>query len=168
MSMNRDTTEQDDLNSYEVLAIAVQVERAGAEFYRKAAELFPDSNGGGLFAMLLQWEQAHIATFTRMRDEIAQKSWQRGTYDPIRVSIPEAQMMAGLAVFGIRCDPSVEFTGKETREEVLQKAIKKEKDAVVFYTGLKASVFDPDDRATVDDVIKEEMHHIRVLNQALE
>ncbi len=167
MSTNDETTEQDDLNSYEVLAIAVQIERNGAEFYRKAAALFPEANVRGLFDMLLQWEQAHIATFTEMRDEIAKKSWERGTYDPMRVSIPAAQMKAGLAVFGIHPGSSDELTGGETREEVLRIAIGKEKDAVVFYTGLKRFVYEPDDQATVDEVIKEEMHHIRILNQAL-
>jgi rubrerythrin len=167
MSMNDETKEQDELNSYEVLAIAVQLERTGAEFYRKAAALFSDAKVRALFEMLLQWEQAHIATFTRMRDEIAKKSWERGTYDPTRVSIPESQMMAGLAVFGIHPGSSDELTGRETREQVLRTAIDKEKDAVVFYTGLKRLVYDPDDQATVDDVIKEEMHHVRILNQAL-
>jgi len=82
--------------------------------------------------------------------------------------MPDSRMLAGLAVFGIHPDPREHLTGRETREEVLRVAINKEKDAVVFYTGLKGFVSDPDDRATVDEVIHEEMHHVRVLSQALE
>ncbi len=162
------TTEQNDLNSYEILAIAVQVERNGVEFYRKAAGLFHESPAGELFSKLLQWERSHVDTFSKMLDEIATQTWQRGTYSPDRVLIPESKMLAGLAVFGVHPDPSEQLTGKETREDVLRVAIKKEKDAVVFYTGLKRFVMDPDDQATVDEVICEEMHHVRVLNQALE
>jgi len=59
-------------------------------------------------------------------------------------------------------------SGKQTREQILRVVINKEKDAVVFYTGLKGFVSDPDDLEAVEDVIREEMHHVRVLSQALE
>jgi rubrerythrin len=168
MRLQEEALEQIDLNAYEVLAIAVQVERNGIEFYRKAAGLFHESPAGELFNQLLQWEEAHADSFSKMMDESASRSWQRGTYSPHRVIIPESKILAGLAVFGIQPDPREHFTGKETREEVLRVAINKEKDAVVFYTGLKGFVSDPDDQATLDEVIREEMHHVRVLSQALE
>jgi rubrerythrin len=165
--MDQEITEENELSSFDVLAIAVQVERNGIEFYRKAAALFADNSAGGLFNKLLQWEQTHVATFSRMRDDIAEKSWKRGTYRPDCVSIPQEQLLAGLAVFGVHPNPVEEFTGRETREEVLRAAIQKEKDAVVFYTGLKDLVFDPDEQSVVDDIIKEEVQHIRILSQAL-
>jgi rubrerythrin len=168
MKLKEQALEQVDLNSYEVLAIAVQVERNGIEFYRKSARLFHGSAVGGLFQQLLEWEQAHADSFSRMMEEASNRSWQKGTYSPHRVAMPDSLMLAGLAVFGIHPDPREHFTGNETREEVLRVAISKEKDSVVFYTGLKGFVSDPDDQATVDEVIHEEMHHVRVLSQALE
>jgi len=168
MRLHEEALETTDLNSYEVLAIAVQVERNGIEFYRKAAELFQGSPMGGLLQQLLEWEQAHVDSFAEMLDLDADRAWKRGTYSPHRVTMPDSRVLAGLAVFGIHPDPRADFTGTETREEVLKVAINKEKDAVVFYTGLKAFVSDPDDQATVDKVIHEEMHHVRILSQALE
>jgi len=168
MRLQIESLEQMDLNSYEVLAIAVQVEHNGVEFYRRASGLFHDNPVGALFSKLLQWEQSHADTFSQMMDEADTRTWQRGDYAPHQVTMPESRMLAGLAVFGIHPDPREDFTGKETREQVLRVAICKEKDAVVFYTGLKGFVSDPDDLEAVDHVIREEMHHIRVLSQALE
>jgi rubrerythrin len=168
VKMNKETAELNELNSYEVLSIAVQVERKGVEFYLNAAQVFNGSELSGLFEKLVQWEQAHIDSFIKMRDKHTQESWDKGAYNPVRVNIPKSRMMAGLSVFGISSDLDRKFTGNETREEVLKVAIKNEKDAVVFYTGLKAFVVDSGDLVTVDEIIKEEMHHVRVLSQALE
>lgn len=168
MTLQEEAPKTTNLNSYEILSIAAQVERNGVAFYRRAAALFQGNPVGGLFQQLLDWEQAHADSFSQMIEDAAQRNWQSGTYSPQRVNIPDSRMLAGLAVFGIHPDPNEDFTGEESREEVLKVAIKKEKDAVVFYTGLKAFVTDPDDQATVDEVIQEEMHHVRVLSQALE
>jgi rubrerythrin len=75
--------------------------------------------------------------------------------------------MAGLAVFGIKPDPSEELTGKESIVDVLEKAIIKEKDSIVYYTGLKDFVLAQADKDKIDDIIREELRHIRILSQSL-
>ena len=47
-------------------------------------------------------------------------------------------------------------------------ALQKEKDSIVYDTGLKGFVPAEVGEDKIDDVIAEEMHHIRILNQSLE
>jgi len=159
--------EEKDLNIFDVLQIAIQVERNGVEFYHEAAGLLTDPDLRGLFKKLATWEKKHIEAFTAMRDRAVERDVDKRAdkLGQVDVSVPE--MMAGLAVFGIHPDPSHELKGHTTREKALSIAVRKEKDAVVFYTGLKDFVPGIDDRAQVDDIIAEEMEHVCVLQQAL-
>ena len=77
-------------------------------------------------------------------------------------------MMAGLAVFGIQPDPRPHLTGKVTCRDILAFALKQEKDSVTFYTGLKDFVPVLEDREVIDRVLQEELHHLRLLTEALE
>jgi len=52
-------------------------------------------------------------------------------------------------------------------EEVLQIAIGKEKDSVVFYVGMKEMVPEKFGKNRIGDIIKEEMSHIRLLSEEL-
>jgi rubrerythrin len=73
-----------------------------------------------------------------------------------------------LAVFGIKQDPCDEFSGRQNISEIIGIAIEKEKDSIVYYTGLMDFVPDQKNKSVIDDIIKEEMRHIRILKQSLE
>ena len=158
----------DQLDAFEVLLIAVRIEQNGAQYYRAAAQMVDDPKASSLLGQLAQWEQRHIQVFSDMRDRLSRQGWERGTFEPRRMEVSDAQMMAGLAVFGIRPQPSAELTGKETRRDILSYALKKEKDTVTFYEGLKDFVFMPEDQDVIDQVLEEERHHVRLLATALE
>lgn len=71
-------------------------------------------------------------------------------------------------MFGIRPEPSDELSGRENIVEVLRMAIDKEKDSIVYYMGLKDFVSVKAGLDKINDIIGEEMRHIRILNQSLE
>jgi rubrerythrin len=158
-----------NLTIHDVLEIAQQIERNGAAFYRKAAKSVTQDKTRRLFAELAQQELEHESVFANMKKSLG------GSPQPANggTGKTEAQpfgpkAMAGLAVFGIRPDPAEQFTGKETLAEILRSAIAKEKDSIVFYTGLKGFTSDDQHTQTIDHIIDEEMHHIYTLNQALD
>jgi rubrerythrin len=157
-----------EMSGYEVLEIAEKIERNGVKFYRRAAGLCNDAGISTLFVQLAQWESKHIEVFRQMRERLASQHWQLGDLRPDRLDGPDARAMAGLAVFGIQPDPNQELTGNESRADVLRLAIEKEKDSIVYYTGLKDFVPQEVDRKTLDEVIQEEMKHVRILVQSLE
>ena len=81
--------------------------------------------------------------------------------------LPDPRVMAGLAVFGIRSDPADELRGRQEKQDIIRRAVEKEKDSIVFYHGLKEFVPDKADKNTIDEIIKEEMKHIVLLDQSL-
>ncbi|MBT7259953.1 MAG: rubrerythrin, partial [Desulfobacula sp.] len=46
-------------------------------------------------------------------------------------------------------------------------AIQAEKDSIIFYLGMKEIVPEKSGKAKIDDIIKEEMSHIRIIAQKL-
>ena len=59
------------------------------------------------------------------------------------------------------------LTGKETLEEIIQIALRAEKNSVCFYLGLKDLVSSDSGKEQVSRIIKEEMGHIAVLQTKL-
>lgn len=153
------------LNAFEVFEIAVQIERNGAKFYRKAAELFNESDIRILFIDLADWETRHEQVFTDMGKQLA-KPKHTNTIEPEKKEF-DPKLMACLGVFGTVSEPLHQLKSLEKITDVLKTAIEKEKDSITFYEGLKDFVTNSDDKNKVDDIIEEEMHHIEILNQAL-
>ena len=152
------------LNASEIFDIAEQIEQNGARFYRRAAEIFDDPVICKIFLKLADWELKHKQIFAGMRKQYPE-------FNPdTRVSgseqaLPEAKVMAGLAVFGIRPDPSDELSGKEEVSVVLKRAIEKEKDSIVFYSGLKDFTPAEPAKEKIDEIIREELRHIKILSK---
>jgi len=155
-------------NAFEVFEIAEKIERNGARFYRKAAELFDEPRIRNTFLELADWERTHEEVFADMRKQLSEQSRELRTFEPEDDMVISAQAMAGLAVFGINPDPSDELTGKEGKKEIFKKALRKEEDSIVYFVGLKDFVSDRAGKDKIDDIIKEELRHIGILNQALE
>ena len=153
------------LNAIEVFEIAQQIERNGAKFYRKAAELFNESDMSNMFLELADWENRHEQVFIGMGDKIVDstqkttKELEKKDFDP--------KLMACLTVFGTVSDPIHNLKSIQKITDALKTAIEKEKDTITFYEGLKDFVKDRDDQSKVDAIIEEETHHIKILNQAL-
>jgi rubrerythrin len=156
-----------EFNAFEAFQIAEQIERNGAGFYRKAAELFEDSQVRKMLLEMASWEAGHEEIFADMRKQLSEQGPNQRTFKPEEAPF-EPKAMAGLAVFGIKPEPSGELSGKESITDVLKIAIEKEKDSIVYYTGLKGFVPAQAGKDKINDVIKEEFHHIRILSQSLE
>jgi rubrerythrin len=153
-------------NAFEVFEIAEQIERNGTNFYIRAAELFDDPETCQMFLRLAEWERQHEQTFARMKEQLSEKDRQQSTPEPDDL-LPEPRVMAGMAVFGIRSKPAEELHGRQNRTDILRRAVEKEKDSIVFYHGLKEFVHAEADKEKIDDIIKEEMKHIVILDQSL-
>jgi rubrerythrin len=102
-----------EFNAFEVFEIAEKIERNGARFYRKAAGLFKDQQLKNMFSELANWETKHIEVFANMKKQLFEQSRELRGFKPDKNMLIDAQAMAGLAVFGIRPEPSDELTGKK-------------------------------------------------------
>ena len=154
------------LNSIAAFEIAERIERNGAAFYRRAAEMFDAFRVSKILLDLAAWENKHEQVFARMRAQLPKRPAVPGAPGN-EEALPEPQVMAGLAVFGIRSDPADDLYGNESEEDILRMALQKEKDSIVFYHGLKDFVGDKADKAQIDRIIKEEMRHVVTLDELL-
>lgn len=151
-------------NGDEVFEIAEQIERNGAVFYRKAADLATDIPVQQLFHKLALMEQDHEHTFGALRDQIVGPAAVAEWTDADQDAVSYLQALAGNAVFGANPDA---IRGGETPDEVLRIAIGFEKDAIAYYVGLKEALPAGLDAAALDTLIREEMRHVTMLTSAL-
>jgi rubrerythrin len=154
------------INAFQAFEIAERIERNGARFYRRAAEICEDPGVCKLLLELAAWEHEHEKIFITMREQILGPHNTSTSFRP-EETLPDPRVMAGLAVFGIRAEPTEELDGQETQTDILQGAVEKEKDSIFFYNGLKDFLSDPADGGQIDRIITEEMQHVRILHESL-
>ncbi len=155
-----------ELTAYEVLEIAEQMERNAAKFYRKAAGMCDDPRICKLFSELAQWEKRHVQVFAEMKEHLSERIWELGRFEPDRVDV--SQTSPRPAVFGDHDQPSQEMTGGQTKADILRMAIRKEEDAIAYYTSLSELVLGEGNIEVIEDIIREENRHVRILTQSLE
>lgn len=154
-------------NADEVLQIAERIERNGAKFYRKAADGTAEQNARKTMLELADMEDEHEKIFAAMRGELSGRQKEETAFDPQGEAALYLKVFADGKVFDINADPSEKLTGDESPEEVLVTAMGAEKDAIVFYLGIKDMVSQKMGKDRIDHIIKEERSHLTVLGGIL-
>ena len=154
-------------NADEAFEMAEKIEKNGAAFYRKAAEKAKSATTKTVFEELARWELAHREIFATMRSELAAGQNEPLVFDPESETGMYLKAMADGHVFDMSVDVSKFFTGKESQKDVLQTALKMERDSIIFYLGLKDVVASKAGKEKVGEIIKEEMRHIAFLNKEI-
>lgn len=160
------TTRHVRFNASEVLEIAEQIKSNAAGFYYKAVELFADLEIRDMLLELAGWETKYEDVFADMRKQLPEQGQEATASEFEYDTLPNVRAMAGLTVFAIKPYPPRRLTGRESKQEILKKAVKKEMDIIVFFNGLK-DYFARDQAARdeIDDIIKEQMRLIDILKQ---
>jgi rubrerythrin len=154
-------------NVDEVLEIAQQIERNGADFYRRAAELQQDASARAMLQELAAMEEEHEKTFSEMRAGLTDDERKEVTYDPEGELPLYLRALADKSVFETKPKPSEQLTGKESVADVLRLAIGLEKDSIVFYLGMHDFVPARLGGTRIDEIVKEEMGHVASLGDLL-
>jgi len=150
-----------DFNADEVFQMAEQMERNGQTFYRTAAEAVSDDEKKKLLLKLADMEVDHEKIFKAMRAELTEKEKSSTVFDPEGESALYLRALVDTRVF-FEKDLDV-----SSMEKILKAAIEAEKDAIVFYLGIKNSVPADLGQDRLDHIIKEEMGHVRLLSREL-
>ncbi|MEJ2638575.1 MAG: ferritin family protein [Desulfosarcinaceae bacterium] len=151
-----------DFNADDVFEMAEQIERNGSKFYRSAAErdfLRPDEKE--MLLELARMEDQHEKVFQSMRTELSADEKAPTVFDPNGEAALYLRALADIRVFFEKSIDTSSLTA------ILKNAIEAEKDSIVFYLGMKSSVPESMGRGRLDEIIKEEMGHIRLLSQKL-
>lgn len=141
----------------EVFAIAVQIEDNAGKFYRKADRL----HGGQteVFARLAAMEDGHKAKFETMRSAA-----ETGGAKELQA---EGAMYLEAIASGYRVEGSPAATAALTADDnvndILRTGTELEKQAILFYEGLKKVVADDPTQKALDGIIEQEREHLVAL-----
>lgn len=154
-------------NADEIFEMAEQIERNGARFYRSAADQTAEEGTKEMLLELCEWEHEHEETFHEMRGKLSPGQGADLSYDPTGEAALYLQAFADGYVFDVEEDPTERIGKEASTEDVLRVGLGLEKDSIVFYVGIKELVPEGDGRDKVDEIIREEMRHVRILNDLL-
>lgn len=150
-----------DFNADDIFEMAEQMERNGAKFYRRAAETLSDEHLKAFLYQLAAMEENHEKTFASMRSQLTAAEKSPTVFDPEAEAVLYLRALADTRVFFEK-----EFDGSSLRS-ILKDAIMAEKDSIIFYLGMRDAVPVDLGRHHLDEIIKEEMGHIRLLGKEL-
>jgi rubrerythrin len=150
-----------DFNADDIFEMAQQIERNGAAFYRKAAESVEGEASKTFLTDLANMEDDHEKVFAALRSELSASEKAATVFDPQDEAALYLKALADTRIFFEKqLDTS-------TLEAILKGAIEAEKDSIVFYLGMQSLVPDKLGKQRLDNIIKEEMSHIKLLSRKL-
>lgn len=158
-------------NADEIFEIAEQIERNGAKFYRRAAELAPTEDARALLLRLAAMEDQHVSAFAAMHEELRKEKpdWLAKPFD-IDADDQSTLYLRAVAegrIFGLDADPAALLSDGEPLNNILTVAIGLEKDSIIFYLGVRDAVPESLGAGKIDDIIREEMGHVVLLSRQL-
>ena len=155
-----------DFNAEEILEIACQIERNGARYYRRAAELVGDESAKLILTDLAVMEDSHEIVFEMMRGDPDLLSTLLGDADGPAVLYLKA--LAGGHIFRRDADPSADLRPGVSVEEVFERAIEMEIRSIAFYEGVRKRMTPELGRSKIEAIMDEEMGHVALLSRRLD
>jgi len=160
-----------DFNVDEMFEMACQIERNGAKFYRQMSENISDTPIHRMLLDFAAMEEAHERVFTAMRSDLSDQEREPTVFDPEGETALYLKALADLRVFDDMAGEdfvlSKELSEKAKIRKVLRAAINREWESIGFYVGMKELVPEKLGKGKIDNIIKEEMKHVRILSISL-
>jgi rubrerythrin len=148
-------------NADEIFEMALQIERNGEKFYRDSAQKVKDAEAQDLLTQLAEMEAQHQKVFSGMRSALSAADKKAMTFDPNNEAGLYLASLANTKVFFEKDIDTAKLEG------IFRSALAAEKDSIAFYLGMKDLVPQGSGQEKIEDVIKEEMRHIRLLGERL-
>ncbi len=150
-----------DFNADEIFKMAEQMEKNGAVFYRNAAKNVPEGKNKEMLLKLAAMEDAHEKIFAGMRSELTAQEKAATVFDPQGETALYLKALVDTRVF---FQKEIDTT---SMRDILKEALLTEKDSIVFYLGMKEMVPEKLGKSRLEDIIKEEMSHIKMIGREL-
>jgi rubrerythrin len=150
----------------EVMAMAIQMESKAAAFYRRASGAKTAASVRALLAGLAAMEDEHRKTFDSMRRKASESASKAPRADLAgEGGLYLAALASGLRIEGAG-GAAGPLQGGEAFGQVLETAVEMEKEAVLFYIGLR-DVMPAAERSWLERIIGEEKKHLATLAEEL-
>lgn len=148
-------------NLKEIFDIAISIEKSGYVFYTKAAKTLPEYSD--FFTFLANEEIQHDVVFTGIKNESISKEVQNNLWDPEGIISVYFDSLADSAIFNKEDNINELFSGTHSIDEVIDWALKREHDTILFFIGLKSTLETEEDKLIVEKIISEEINHVHIL-----
>ncbi|MCK5835792.1 MAG: ferritin family protein [Desulfobacula sp.] len=146
-----------EFNANDIFEMAKQIEINGVTFYTESANRVDEENHKQFLLGLADMEKNHEQIFADMQKDLTAEITMAETFDPEDENVLYLKALADTRVFFEKKQPETSMKG------ILASAIAAEKDSIVFYLGMKELVSEKMGNSKIDDIIKEEMSHIKML-----
>lgn len=155
-------------NPREVFEMAVQIERNGKRFYHDAAKAVGDDRLRAELDLLSTMEENHEALFQDLLQQVAMDAFGAQWYDPEGEAALYLQTFIDGQIFDMELAPPPELVGPDADlKAILQWAIAREGDSILFYTGVKELLPSQNDKGKIDTIINEEVGHVALLTRRM-
>jgi rubrerythrin len=153
------------INAEEIFEMAIQIERDGENFYKRAASIAPSPETKNFLNSLAGIEKDHQMVFIGIKDAYVAKH-ETTVPDLDGQALSYLRAMVEGKVFG--SGPSTtSLNNNSSLNDIFQTAVDFEKNSVVFFSVMKKIVPDNDDKNKIDILINEEVGHIAVISREM-
>ena len=153
-------------NASEIFEIAINIEKNGQIFYKKAASIISNNEIVELLESLAEMEVSHEEYFIKLKNEFATE--YEGSVPDIDGQLEMyLKYYAEGKVFDTKKSPDSLINENSSIDDIFKVAIDFERNTVVFFTLLKEMVPEGLDNEKIDILIKEELKHVAVLSNNL-
>lgn len=146
----------------EGIRIAVEIERRGGDFYRRAARISKDESVRAFLNDLASDEEMHMREFSRLSERV--RAGGETMYSPEESAYLSAVAADVVFTDGLR---GLLKTGLESPRAIVEHAIQSEKDSILFYSEMAALTHDDGARTLFRDIISQEKMHLSRLQRML-
>lgn len=142
----------------EAIKMAIQMERDGYDFYKKAAAQTSSEMGETIFKTLAKDELMHLDTFQKMFEEkVGKDDWD--------ALVNSSKKYANISVFP-KDLKATEGAKPDTNElDALHMAMDSEKAAIEHYTKILKFTEDEEVRRIIEEIISQERSHYLILQE---
>ncbi len=151
------------LTAGDVLDIATQLELDACAFYRKAAALAQDKELAKQLRSLADMEATHAAEFRELKRLLGEKD--------AKLDEETARYLRAFArngYFNVSVDAAKVLAEQPTKKDILTFALERQRDAIAFYTGIRAMLPKRKGRDKIEAIILQETGHVGLLQSLLE
>ena len=142
-------------NVKDAIKTAIQMEKDGYSFYKKAAAQTTSEMGRSIFESIANDELLHLDIFEKMfKDIVGKDEWN----DLVKSS----KKYTNINVFPKDLKEAKDANPDVSEIDALRIAMDGEKEAIDYYTKIRNNLTDGQVREIIDEIIEQEKNHYRI------
>jgi len=142
----------------DAIKTAIQMEKDGYSFYKKAAAQTTSNMGKSIFESIANDELLHLEIFKKMFNDIVGK-------DEWNELVNSSKKYSNINVFPKNLKEAAGANPDVNEIDALRIAMDSEKEAIDYYGEIKENLADQDVKKVIDEIIEQEKNHYSLLEK---